>query len=155
VKAAAVLAVVAIAAVTTGCLDRMSARSALERIGGRAPTPEILPVVLNAEPPFRYPPGLWAQRVQGNVTLRVFVDSTGVPDPDSTQISESSGIPALDSAALLGAPSLRFRPARYRGVPVGTPLLVPVFFRHPDAPPLPGDTLIRRDRDAPFLATTL
>lgn len=147
------VAVFVLAAATAGCLDRMSARGALERIGGRAPTPEVLPVVLNAEPPFRYPPGLWAQRVQGNVTLRVFVDSTGAPAPDSTSIVESSGIAALDSAALAGAPQLRFRPARYRGSAVGTPLLVPVFFRHPDAPPLPGDTLIRRDRDIPFFAS--
>jgi protein TonB len=105
--------------------------------------------MLNDEPPFRYPPALWAQRVQGNVTLRVFLDTLGVPVADSTTIAESSGIAALDSAALAGVRTLRFRPALLHNVPVSVALLLPVFFRHPDAPPLPGDSAIRRIKQVP------
>jgi hypothetical protein len=30
-------------------------------------------------------------------------------------------------------------------VPVPVSILLPVFFRHPDAPPLAGDSIIKRD----------
>src|SRR6266516_2437219 len=36
--------------------------------------PDVAPVMLNKELPFRYPPALYAQKVQGNVTLRIFID---------------------------------------------------------------------------------
>jgi TonB family protein len=138
-----------IVAATAGCHDRMGGRGLADRIRGRPPTPDVAPVMLNQEPPFRYPSALWAQRVQGNVTLRVYVDSLGRTAPDSTAISTSSGIAALDSAALAGAGNLRFRPALLRGTPVSTALLVPVYFRHPAAPPLPGDSTIRRNPHVP------
>ena len=129
---------------SAGCLDRMGARGVAERLAGRQPHPDVAPVMINDDPPFRYPPALWAQRVQGNVTLRVFVDSLGGTVLDSTTVAESSGIAALDSAALAGARNLKFRPALLRNAPVSVTLLLPVFFRHPDAPPLPGDSAIKR-----------
>lgn len=127
----------------------MGARGVAERLAGRPPRPDVAPVMLNEEPPFRYPPALWAQRVQGNVTLHMFVDTLGIPVADSTTIAESSGIGALDSAALAGVSALRFRPALLRNVPVSVALLLPVFFRHPDAPPLPGDSVIKRIKQVP------
>ena len=39
--------------------------------------PDIPPVMLNKELPFRYPPAMYAQKVQGNVTLRIYIDSNG------------------------------------------------------------------------------
>jgi len=33
-------------------------------------------------------------------------------------------------------------------VPVPVSILLPVFFRHPDAPPLAGDSVIKRDSSA-------
>ncbi len=39
--------------------------------------PDIAPVMLNKELPFRYPPALYAQKVQGNVTLRIYIDRDG------------------------------------------------------------------------------
>src|SRR5438876_11993944 len=60
--------------------------------------PDVAPVMLNKELPFRYPPALYAQKVQGNVTLRIFIDREGVIIPDSTRIAETSGFTALDSA---------------------------------------------------------
>ena len=137
--------------VTVGCVDRMGARGIAERLNGRHARPDVAPVMLNEEPPFRYPPALWAQRIQGNVTLRVLVDSLGRPTPDSTTIAESSGMVALDSAALAGAVNLKFRPALSHNTPVGVALLLPVFFRHPAAPPLPGDSAIKRTIKTPNL----
>jgi hypothetical protein len=52
--------------------------------------PDVAPVMLNKELPFRYPPALYAQKVQGNVTLRIFIDREGAIVPDSTRIAETS-----------------------------------------------------------------
>jgi TonB family protein len=103
-----------------------------------------VPQMTNAEPPFRYPPALYARKVQGNVTLRLWVDSTGTVRPESTQVAEQSGHAALDSAAVAGAGALRFAPAWRDGRPAGTAILFPVYFRHPEAPPRPGDTVLAR-----------
>jgi len=110
------------------------------REGGAPPADVAVPVALNADSPFGYPPGLYEQRVEGDVVLHLFVDSAGRIDPDSTRIAESSGHRALDSAALAGAVALRFAPATRRGVPVGAAFLQPVRFRRPDstAPPAGG-----------------
>ena len=107
--------------------------------------PDIPPVMLNKELPFRYPPALYAQKVQGNVTLRIYIDSNGAIVPDSTRVSETSGFSALDSAAMKGSRDLKFESAKTRGQPVPVSILLPVFFRHPDAPPLAGDSIIQRD----------
>lgn len=105
--------------------------------------PDELPVMLNKELPFRYPPGLYAQKVQGNVTLRIFVDSTGQVVADSTHVAETSGFAALDSAAVKGSRELRFNPAKTRDASVPVSILFPVYFRHPEAAPLPGDSAIK------------
>lgn len=107
--------------------------------------PDVAPVMLNKELPFRYPPALYAQKVQGNVTLRIFIDREGAIVPDSTRIAETSGFTALDSAAMKGSRDLKFKPAKTQGQPVPVSILLPVFFRHPDAPPLAGDSIIVRD----------
>jgi len=97
--------------------------------------------MLNVELPFRYPMPAYQAGVQGNVTLRLFVDSSGRVVPDSTRVVEPSGHGALDSAALLGASRLQFRPARRRGIPIPVSLLFPVHFRRPGTNPLGGDSL--------------
>lgn len=104
--------------------------------------PDELPSMMNREPPFRYPAQLYAQQVQGNVTLRLFVDSTGSVIADSTRVEETSGHGALDSAAVQGSRELKFNPARRRGSAIAVSLLYPVYFRHPEAEPLPGDTIL-------------
>jgi TonB family protein len=110
--------------------------------------PDVPPVMLNKELPFRYPPALYAQKVQGNVTLRIYIDSNGAIVPDSTRVAETSGFSALDSAAMKGSRDLKFEPAKTRSQPVPVSILLPVFFRHPDAPPLSGDSIIKRDSNA-------
>ena len=110
--------------------------------------PDVAPVMLNKELPFRYPPALYAQKVQGNVTLRIFINKDGTIAPDSTRIAETSGFTALDSAAMKGSRDLKFEPAKTQGQPVPVSILLPVYFRHPDAPPLAGDSIIKRDSTA-------
>jgi TonB family protein len=103
--------------------------------------PDERPQMLNEELPFRYPVPAYQAGVQGNVMLRLFVDSSGRVVPDSTRVVEPSGHEALDSAALLGASRLQFRPARRRGIPIPVSLLFPVHFRRPGTNPLGGDSL--------------
>jgi hypothetical protein len=47
-----------------------------------------------------------------------------------------------------GSRDLRFEPAKTQNIPVPVSILLPVFFRHPDAPPLAGDSIIKRDSAA-------
>ena len=87
------------------------------------------PVALNPDMPIAYPPTLFEQKVEGDVILRMFVDSTGKLIPESTRVAETSGYPPLDSAALAGSKALRFAPAKRHGVAVATAFLQPVEFR--------------------------
>ena len=98
-----------------------------------APPDQEAPVALNGDAPIQYPPRLYEQRVEGDVVLRLFVDSAGRLAPESSRVAESSGYPALDSAALAGAQKLQFAPARRRGLPVGATFLQPIEFRRPRA----------------------
>ncbi|MDF1502115.1 energy transducer TonB, partial [Roseisolibacter sp. H3M3-2] len=108
-----------------------------------APAEDGPPRMTNPEPPFRYPAALYARKVQGNVTLRLWVDSAGQVLPESTHVAEPSGYPALDSSAVAGSEKLRFRPAVRDGKAAGAAILFPVYFRHPDGAPLPGDSVLR------------
>jgi TonB family protein len=123
--------------VLTGC-DR--GEDGMVRLGDRSPLvpaipPEEPPVAINPVSPVRYPPALLSQGIEGRVLLRLFVDSAGNVIADSIRIAESSGYPALDSAALVGAPELRFSPALLRGRPIAAPVLQPVQFRGPRSGP--------------------
>jgi TonB family protein len=110
--------------------------------------PDTYPIMLNKVMPFRYPPALYAEKVQGNVTLRLYVDKDGSVVDDSTRVIESSNIATLDSAAIKGSRELTFAPAKLRGTPMPVSILFPVYFRHPDAPPPPGDSVLRKSTDS-------
>jgi TonB family protein len=138
----AVAACVLIAA--SACIDKGTAQKAVEAITNGPPKPDVLPIVKNAELPFRYPSSLYAQKVQGNVTLRIYIDKIGNVHPDSSVVVESSGYPGLDSAAITGSRELLFEPARLKGDSIPVSILFPVFFRHPEAAPLPGDTVLKK-----------
>ena len=90
-------------------------------------------MAVNGDSPIQYPPRLYEQKVEGDVVLRLFVDSTGRLVPESSRVAEASGYPALDSAALSGSRRLRFTPARRHGLAIATTFLQPVEFRHPQA----------------------
>ena len=136
------------------CVGDKETKAMAETFEAAARRPDQAPVMLNARPPFEYPRELLAQKVQGNVVLRLHVDSSGKVNPDSTAVLESSGVAALDTAALRGVPQLRFRPALKERRPVSASFLFPVYFRAPGAPPLPGDTILEayeRQRKQPAL----
>ena len=60
------------------------------------------------------------------------MDEAGHLVPDSSRVQESSGYPALDSAALAAVPKLHYAPALRNGSPVAALFTQPVHFRHPD-----------------------
>jgi TonB family protein len=91
------------------------------------------PVMINPQSPVEYPSKLFARGIEGKVVLRLRVDEAGHLVGDSTKIAESSGYPALDSAALSAAPRFRFAPALRNGTPVAATFLQPIQFRHPQA----------------------
>jgi TonB family protein len=106
---------------------RLSARDTTTEAGA-ADQP---PVAINPVSPMVYPSALLEQGIEGRVLLRLYADSMGMIVHDSSRIAESSGYPALDSAALSGAATLRFSPALRHGRPVAGPFLQPVQFRNP------------------------
>jgi TonB family protein len=65
-----------------------------------------------------YPVELQQEGIGGTVGLRLWVASSG--RVEVAELSGSSGVPALDRAALDVAPSFGFEPARRRGRTVGT-----------------------------------
>jgi len=89
------------------------------------------PVAVNPVSPVEYPTALREQGIEGRVLLRLYADSQGTLVAESTKVAESSGYPALDSAAMAGATKLRFSPARRNGRPVAGAFLQPVHFRNP------------------------
>src|SRR5437763_5011930 len=112
----AAFALIPAIAATAACKDEP--RAIARRPASTAPRPDELPALVAADLPFKYPAALYARKVQGNVTLRLFIDRDGRVLGDSTRIDEPSGYPELDSAALRGASQLRFVPAKLRGEPI-------------------------------------
>ncbi len=141
-------AITAIAIAIAGCHG--SAPRADSATGQAAPPPESeAPVALNPNVPIAYPAALFDQKVEGDVTLRLYVDSTGKLIPESTRVAEPSGYPALDSAALAGASALRFAPAKRHGIPVATAFLQPVEFRQVGTTRAGGGTVTLPPQAAP------
>jgi len=91
------------------------------------------PVMINPQSPVEYPPALLARGIQGKVVLRLFTDEAGRLVADSIRIAESSGYPALDSAAVSAAGRFRFAPALRNGSPIAATFHQPIHFRHPEA----------------------
>ncbi len=131
-RGSAVAMLPALLAAALGCGDRSVGTVALGDHQPPAESPaDQPPVAINPVTPMVYPPALLDQGIEGRVLLRLFVDARGNLIPDSTRLAESSGYPALDSAALSGARELRFSPALRNGRAVAAPFLQPVHFRHP------------------------
>ncbi|HSU96708.1 MAG TPA: energy transducer TonB [Gemmatimonadaceae bacterium] len=140
--AATTATAIATLALFVACSKGDGTRTAFDAGTGR---PDTYPIMLNKDMPFRYPPALYAEKVQGNVTLRLYVDKDGSVVDDSTRVIESSNIAPLDSAAIKGSRELKFVPAKLRGTPMPVSILFPVYFRHPDAPPPPGDSILKKN----------
>jgi TonB family protein len=84
------------------------------------------PAPLYGEVPIDYPIQLWDQDVEGETLLRVRVTDMG--RVDSVEVVESSGQAAFDSAAIAGARTMRFSPARKNGKRIEVWAEVPVHF---------------------------
>jgi protein TonB len=86
----------------------------------------------NARPRYRfnpkpvYPAEARRLKQQGRVLLTVEVNAAG--RPTSVTLKSSSGVPALDSAALSAVRRWSFEPARAAGLPVASRVEVPVQF---------------------------
>ncbi|HUF50146.1 MAG TPA: energy transducer TonB [Longimicrobiales bacterium] len=78
--------------------------------GTDAAVQEELPALVPQESPIEYPVALWDRGVQGETEIMVHVTDMGAVD--SVLVAKSSGVAALDSAALAGARRVRFSPAR-------------------------------------------
>jgi TonB family protein len=140
-----VLPVILLAALSAmGCVDKEQSQKLMKSFETGPQHPDEAPKMLNKELPFNYPSALYAKKVQGNVTLRLFIDRDGHVRPDSTQVVESSGYASFDSAAIRGSQELQFVPAKTKGEPQAVTILFPVYFRFPGAPPLPGDTVLKK-----------
>jgi len=136
--------VVALATAAIGCVDKEQSDKLAKSFESGPQHPDEAPKMLNKELPFHYPPALFSKKVQGNVTLRLFIDRDGHVRSDSTQVVEPSGYAAFDSAAIRGSQDLQFVPAKTKGEPQPVTILFPVYFRYPGAPPLPGDTVLKK-----------
>ena len=135
-----------LAALATSCVGDADTKKMAQVFAGSGGGPDELPVMTNKQAPFRYPSAAYAKKIQGNTILRIFIDANGNVLPDSTSVAEASGTASLDSAAIVGARELHFIPAKKNGQPEAVSILFPVYWRHPDMPPLPGDTILNRTR---------
>ena len=139
-------ALAALAVVVAACMGDSDTKKMAQAFAGGGANPDELPVMTNKQAPFRYPSAAYAQKIQGNTILRIYIDANGNVLSDSTSVQERSGTSALDSAAIVGARELHFIPAKKNGQGMAVSILFPVYWRHPDAPPLPGDTILNRNR---------
>jgi protein TonB len=73
-----------------------------------------------------YPEEAKQMRQQGVVYLHVLVNADG--RPDDVSVSRSSGYPLLDRAAVEAVRGWTFEPARAGGLPVSSPVEIPVRF---------------------------
>src|SRR5215212_4220873 len=97
---------VAVLALAACGIDKKETQRAIELIQQEAATPDTLPVMRNPTLPFRYPHELYERKVQGQVTLRIFIDQYGMIAAESTRVVTSSGYAGFDSAAVKGAEEL-------------------------------------------------
>jgi TonB family protein len=138
----------------TACVTKDEAKKLVDALQSAQPArPDVLPVMLSRDVPVHYPPALYGKKAQGNVTLRIFIDSTGRVRPESTVVAESSGEAAFDSAAVAGVKDLRFSPAQRQGAPMAVSILFPIYFRHPQGAPVPGDSVLHRGADSVAVRT--
>ncbi len=112
--------------------------AALATVSGCGSPPPEPPRPL-ASAVFHYPEELWDASVEGTAVIRVYVRPDG--NADSARIDQASGYDGFDQAALQGAASLRFEPARRESEAVGTWVRIPVRFRLQPAPHVRSDSL--------------
>lgn len=118
----------AILATGLGCKAKDDATLPLPEVPAVSAREESAPIPLNGNSPIVYPQALWDQQIGGTVILRMVITAGGDVISDSIRVDESSGFPALDSAAVAGAKQLRYAPALRNGVAVALPFRQPIHF---------------------------
>ena len=98
--------------------------------GNAPPATLVAPRPIIAEPPFQYPLELWDRQVEGESVVMVHVTAGGAVD--SAYVLRSSGEAAFDSAAVVGARTITFRPGRRASEAVDAWVRLPVRFQQPD-----------------------
>jgi TonB family protein len=90
-------------------------------------------------PAAEYPPTLQAERVEGQVMLRLVVDTTGYVDPATVEVTSSTH-QAFEAPAMTMATGCSFTPGLVRGQPVRALVYLPVEFSlTAPEPPAPSD----------------
>lgn len=120
--------VLVLALAGAGCADTPRAVGGLQL--GVDDAPLRPPVRIDEERAFEYPPDAWEDGVGGTTMLRLLISRRGTVD--SVVVIGSSGHPSLDSAALVNARRLRYRPAAQGGTPVEVWGRLPVVFPVPE-----------------------
>lgn len=87
----------------------------------------------------QYPPDLLARRVQGKVTVRFVVDTSGFADAESVEILDSSD-PQFEASVRSALPHMRFSPARLNGRRVHQLVEQPFRFKVNMPVPTPNDS---------------
>jgi protein TonB len=92
-------------------------------------TPKVIPasaVQYLVAPVVEYPRLSRRGREEGRVMVRVWIDEAGVPR--TVQVSQSSGHPRLDEAAVAAVQTARFKPCSENGQPTAGWAYTPIDF---------------------------
>jgi protein TonB len=99
------------------------------KIGSPPARPFVIPSLLNDRLPFEYPESAWRRGTGGETMLRIHISEIGVVD--SVLVENSSNDRLLDSAAIVGARLLTYRPARHGDDSVAVWAFLPVRYPMP------------------------
>jgi TonB family protein len=93
-----------------------------------------------------YPVELWDMGIEGETTVMLHVDASGVVD--SAYVHETSGFPDFDSAAVRGTLQMRFAPAKRGDERVDAWTRMPIRFQREPADADTPDTGATRERSS-------
>lgn len=125
--------------IRTHAVPALIASLLLVACGGNANAPAgpvVAPTELAAvrTPPPAYPPEAECAAGGGTVVLRVTVSANGAPS-NVAQV-QSSGVDAMDQAAIAAVRQWEFKAATRNGQPVGHTINVPITFPAPEERPV-------------------
>ena len=118
------------AALSVGsCVENVHPTLGELKIGSPSVRPFVIPSLLNDRLPFEYPESAWSRGIGGETMLRIHISEIGVVD--SVLVDTSSNDRVLDSAAVIGARLLTYRPARHGDDSVAVWAFLPVRYPMP------------------------
>lgn len=129
-RAVGPLAILALGA--AGCADTVNPQAGGLRLGVQN-APLKPPVRVDSLHPFVYPPAALPYRSSGTTVLKILISDRGTVD--SAFVLQSSGDPALDSAAVANSRYLRWEPAEQGGEPIRIWGRLPVIYPSPEDRP--------------------